>query len=96
LKQLTLKEQEKNETRPDQKKRKRRNNELHFDVQAYLQQMTGVDLTKIDGLDTHSVLKIISEVGMDMSKWPSAKHFGSWLGLAPGTKILCWVLPFPL
>ncbi|MBS0351446.1 MAG: IS110 family transposase, partial [Proteobacteria bacterium] len=50
-------------------------------------QMTGVDLTRIDGLGTHSVLRILSKIGLDMNRWPSAKHFGSWLGLAPGTKI---------
>jgi len=69
------------------KKKKRRNNELYFDAENYLQQMTGVDLTKIDGLSTHSALRIISEIGTNMSRWPTAKHFGSWLGLAPGTKI---------
>ena len=69
------------------KKRKRRNNELHFDAHTFLNQIVGIDLTQIDGLDTHSVLKLISEVGCDMTRWPTAKHFGSWLGLAPGTKI---------
>lgn len=73
-------------TQPE-KKKKRKNNELHFNAKSYLQQMTGVDLTQVDGLDSHSVLRIISEIGLDMSQWPSAKHFGSWLGLAPGTKI---------
>jgi hypothetical protein len=46
-----------------------------------------VDLTDIDGIDTTSALKIIAEVGIDMSRWKSAKHFASWLGLCPGTKI---------
>lgn len=68
-------------------KQKRRKNQMHFDLGKYLFQMTGVDLTRIDGLDSYSVLRLISEVGMDMSVWPTAKHFGSWLGLAPGTKI---------
>src|SRR3990167_1367648 len=68
-------------------KKKRRKNELHFNAENHLKQMTGVDLTHIDGLSTHSVLRIISEIGVDMSKWPTAKHFGSWLGLSPGTKI---------
>lgn len=72
---------------PNKRKKKRRNNELYFDAQSYLQQMVGVDLTKIDGLDGHSALRIISEIGCDMTKWPTVKHFGSWLGLAPGTKI---------
>lgn len=52
-----------------------------------LQRMSGVDLTRIDGIDTNSVLKIIAEIGVDMSHWKSAKHFASWLGLCPGTKV---------
>jgi transposase len=52
-----------------------------------LQRMSGVDLTRIDGIDTNSVLKIIAEIGVDMSRWKSAKHFASWLGLCPGTKV---------
>jgi len=52
-----------------------------------LQRMTGVDLTQIDGINSNSALKIISEIGTDMSRWKSAKHFASWLGLCPGTKI---------
>lgn len=52
-----------------------------------LQRMSGVDLTRINGIDTNSALKIIAEIGTDMSRWQSAKHFASWLGLCPGTKI---------
>jgi len=67
--------------------KKRRKNELHFEATDSLKRLTGVDLTEIDGLESHSVLKIIGEVGTDMSKWATVKHFTSWLGLAPGTKI---------
>jgi transposase len=49
--------------------------------------MTGVDLTRIDALNPHSVLKILSETGTDMTRWPSAKQFASWLGLSPGNRI---------
>ena len=49
--------------------------------------MCGVDLTRIDGLDVATALAVVSEVGSDMSKFPSVKHFTSWLGLWPGTKI---------
>lgn len=58
-----------------------------FEINHYLYDQCGVDLTAIDGLDALSVLKIISEIGIDMSRWKSEKHFGSWMGLAPGTKI---------
>lgn len=67
--------------------KKRRKNDLHFEAKEILERLTGVDLTSIDGLESHSVLKIIGEVGTDMSKWSTVKHFTSWLGLAPGTKI---------
>ena len=49
--------------------------------------MTGVDLTRIDGIDGFTALKVISEIGTDMTKWPSAKHFASWLGLSPDNRI---------
>ena len=49
--------------------------------------MTGVDLTRIDGVDGFTALKVISEVGTDMTKWPSAKHFASWLGQSPDNRI---------
>jgi len=56
-------------------------------VAEALQLMSGVDLTSIDGIDTNTVLKILAEIGTDMSRWKSAKHFASWLGLSPGTKV---------
>ena len=52
-----------------------------------LLRMAGVDLTSIDGIDTNTVLKVIAEIGIDMSHWKTAKHFASWLGLSPGSKI---------
>ncbi|MDP1723779.1 MAG: transposase, partial [Alphaproteobacteria bacterium] len=71
----------------DKAQKKRRKNELYFNSDALIQKLTGIDLTQIDGLESHSVLKILSEIGTNMNKWPSVKHFASWLGLAPGTKI---------
>ena len=47
----------------------------------------GVDLTRIDGIDLSTALKVLAEVGPDLSRFKSAKHFASWLGLCPGTKI---------
>lgn len=43
----------------------------------------GNDVSKVPGLTDYSALKIIAEVGTDMSHWPTVKHFTSWLGLAP-------------
>jgi transposase len=61
--------------------------DLSFDATAELFRLTGVDLTAITGFQAHTVLKVLSETGLDMSKWPTAKHFGSWLGLAPNNRV---------
>ena len=71
---------------PNGKKRNQKN-APRFDAQGQLYRMTGVDLTRIDGVDAYTALKVISEIGTDMTKWPSAKHFASWLGLSPNNRI---------
>ena len=71
---------------PNGKKRNQKN-APRFDVQNDLYRMTGVDLTRIDGVDGFTALKVISEIGTDMTKWPSARHFASWLGLSPNNRI---------
>jgi len=43
----------------------------------------GKDASQLPGMTDYTVIKVIAEVGKDMSKWKSAKHFVSWLGLAP-------------
>jgi len=43
-------------------------------------------LTAIEGIEESTALVVLSEIGTDMSRWPSEKHFGSWLGLAPNPK----------
>jgi transposase len=68
-------------------KKKKTKSSPNFDVRGDIYRMTGVDLTQIDGLNEASVLKIISETGIDVSPWPTVKHFSSWLGLSPGNKI---------
>jgi transposase len=45
----------------------------------------GQDPTKLPGMAEHSLLKVIGEVGTDLTKWASDKHFTSWTGLSPGT-----------
>jgi transposase len=67
--------------------RKARANEPEFDLWSYLYQMTGVDLTRIDGVGVLTVQEVISEIGLDMSKWPTVKHFTSWLGLSPNNQV---------
>ncbi|HEX2948269.1 MAG TPA: IS110 family transposase [Armatimonadota bacterium] len=58
-----------------------------FDLQDDLTRLYGVDLTAIQGLGSLHLMTILSEVGTDLTKWPSEKHFASWLGLAPNHKI---------
>jgi transposase len=57
------------------------------DVREKLFKITGVDLFAIPGLAADTLLILASEVGFDMRPWKSDKHFTSWLGLCPGTKI---------
>ena len=52
-----------------------------------LAHMMGVDLTAIPTIGTGIALTIASEIGPDFSAFPSAQHFCSWLGVAPGTRI---------
>ena len=68
-------------------KKRNQGNAPRFDVQSQLYRMTGVDLTRIDGVDGFTALKVVSEVGTDMTKWKSAKHFASWLGLSPNKRV---------
>jgi hypothetical protein len=60
---------------------------LKQDLTAELERLCGVDLTQIVGLNVLGVLIIISEIGLDMSRWRSEKAFCSWLGLCPANKI---------
>ena len=58
-----------------------------FDVREALREWAGVDLTQIGGIDVSTALKVLVELGPDLSKFNSAKQFCSWLGLCPGTRI---------
>lgn len=58
-----------------------------FDVRAALHGVLGVDLPQIHGIGPGLALKLVAECGTDLTAWPSAKHFTSWLCLAPGNKI---------
>jgi transposase len=65
---------------------KRGANDPRFDVRAALYRVSGVDLTAIEGISDVTALTIVSEIGTDMSPWPTVKHFTSWLGLCPQHK----------
>ncbi len=72
---------------PAAPKKQRNKNEPAFDIQTHLYHITGVDLTRIDGIAATTALTVISEIGTDMSRWKTVKHFTSWLGICPGTKV---------
>ncbi len=61
-------------------------NQPRFDARTSLYQLTGVDLTTIDGIEAGSALGLLAEIGTDMGRWKTANHFVSWLGLCPGTR----------
>ena len=67
-------------------KKRHQGNAPRFDVRSHQYQMTGVDLTSIDGVDAYTALKVVSEVGVDMGRWPTVKRFASWLGLSPNNR----------
>ena len=69
------------------KRRSRSRNAPKFDVREHLFRISGVDLTRIPGIDITTAMTVLSEIGVDMSRFETVKHFTSWLGLCPGTKI---------
>jgi len=65
-----------------------RRNEPRVELRAPLHRISGgADLSQIDGIGPYGALQLIAEIGTDMSRWPSAKHFTAWLTLAPNNKI---------
>jgi hypothetical protein len=73
--------------RKGKKHKKPKGNDPQFDLHGHLYRITGVDFTRINGLDALTVQTILSEVGLDPTRFKSVKHFTSWLGLCPGTRI---------
>jgi len=72
---------------PKPKSGKRRKNQAHFDVASELYRVVGVDLTQIDGIDALTAQKVLVEIGWDMSRWRSVKHFTAWLRISPRKKV---------
>jgi transposase len=62
-------------------------NEPRFDLRTPLHQLTGVDLSQIDGIGPYNALRLLAEIGTDMARWPTDKHFTSWLTLAPNNRV---------
>src|SRR5207302_5671632 len=61
----------------------RKPNDLGFEACGPLFKALGVDLTEIEGIDVATALVILAEIGVDVSRFPTEKHFASWLGLCP-------------
>jgi len=68
--------------------RRRADNDPACELRTPLHHLTGgVDLTQLDAIGPYNALKLIAEIGTDMTRWPTEKHFTSWLTLAPSNKI---------
>lgn len=67
---------------PTDKRESNSKNAPSYDARSYLYGLTGVDLVAITGLNQSTIQTIISEIGTDLSAFPTVKHFCSWLGLA--------------
>lgn len=72
---------------PRPRHRTKQHHEPRFAIREALHALTGVDITGITGFGPYTALRLIGECGTDMSKWPTEKHFASWLSLSPGNKI---------
>src|SRR5262249_53305207 len=67
--------------------RKPRGNEAHFDLRNQLYRVFGVDLTEVPGISSLTAHVLLTEVGPDLSRFPNAAAFASWLGLCPDNRI---------
>jgi len=72
---------------PAPRPRKRGRHQPAFAVRAPLHRITGGDLTQIEGIDETTSLVILREMGLDRRRWPTVKHFTSWLGLCPHHRV---------
>lgn len=86
---LSRMEPEKPEDLPKEKTARKvyTKNRFNFNATNYLTSILKVDVTKVFGISEVLALEIISEVGIDMTKWPTRKHFTSWLNLAPNNRV---------
>jgi len=75
------------DTDSSSRKKKSSKSESDLNLENILMKKLGVNLTEIPGLNVNSIIKLISEVGTNMSRFPTVKNFASWLGLCPDNKI---------
>jgi transposase len=82
----TFEDRSQGQPRPPRQQRRalqKRANDPAFEVGGALYRMAGVDLTVLEGIDETTALVLLGEIGPDVSRFPSVKHFTSWLGLCP-------------
>jgi transposase len=87
LQQLTAKAPPASNPIPAARPRGHWRGEPRFDLRTPLYQLTGADLSQIDGIGPFNAVRLVSEIGTDMSRWATERHFTSWLTLAPNNKI---------
>lgn len=67
--------------------RKQKPFEFSFDVEREITRITGLSITRLAGVGASTALTLISETGLDMKKWATAKHFASWVRVAPNIRV---------
>jgi transposase len=65
---------------PKRRPKQARRNEPHVDLHTQLSRISGVDFTRIDGIEVLTAQTLIAAIGLDMSRWKSEKPFASWRG----------------
>jgi transposase len=73
-------------TLPKKRQQKRRKNQPHFDLQSELVRISGIDLTRIDGINTLTAMTAVTESDIDVDCFPTEKNFSSWLTLSPNNR----------
>ena len=74
-------------TKSKRRGKKQPGNAPQFDLRTHLYRISGVDFTQIDGRSALTLMILLSELGLDPSRFPSVKQFTSWLGLCPGSRV---------
>ncbi len=72
---------------PPSKPNSKSKNDVAFNARAHIARVVRVDLVAVMGLSAVTVQTIISEISTDMARFPTVKHFCSWVGLAPHNDI---------
>ena len=72
---------------PKHRRNKPLGNQSFIDLRTELYRVSGIDFTQLPGFDALTVQTILSEIGLDSGRFPTEKHFVSWLGLCPNNRV---------